>query len=391
VHLTIKRLYRTLKPKKIHKMKKLFLFACVLVLVISSCSMKTIRLFTGSYTKTGDDGFTIYDMNLKDGSLKKVSSSNAGPNPSYFCISKKHGYIYAANEVSRFLGKKGGGVTTVSYDKKSGTVKKVHEMIVPNGGPAFISLSADENFLLFANYGGGSVAVVKLDEKGIPAGVADTVKFEPVNGKVSHVHMVSPGPGGKYIYATDLGLDRIMIFTLGNDGRLKQIPNGPAKLAPGAGPRHFTFSSDGKKMYVINELNSTLSVFDVNADGSIKEVQTLPTLAENFSGKNSCADIHISKGDKYLYGSNRGENTIVVFRIENDGKLTLAGRTTCGGDIPRNFVIEPSGRYLLVGNQKSSNISVFAIDRETGIPQEPGKNYNLLPPVCLKFTDNILP
>lgn len=368
-------------------MKKLFLLATVLILVISACRMKTTRLFTGSFTKTGDNGFTIYDMNLQEGTLKMVSSNNAGPDPSYFCISKKHGYMYAANEVPLFLGKKGGGLTTLSYDRKEGTVKKIHEMPVPNGGPCFISLSGDENFLLFANYTGGSVAVVRLGEKGIPAEVSDSVIFEPVNGKVSHAHMIAPGPGGKYIYATDLGLDRIVIFTLGADGRLKPIQNGIAHLAPGAGPRHFTFSKDGENMYVINELNSTLTVFDVNGDGTLREIQTVQTLAEGFRGKSACADIHLSKDGKFLYGSNRGENTIVVFRIGNDGKLSLSGRTSCGGDWPRNFVIEPSGRYLLVGNQRSGNISVFALDSESGLPQEPGKNYTLLPPGCLKFTE----
>lgn len=364
-------------------MKKLFLIACVLILVISSCAMKKTRLFTGSFTRSGDNGFTIYDMNPEDGSLEMVSSNNAGPNPSYFCISKRYGYIYAANEVSEFLGRKGGGVTTLSYDKVSGTVKKVHEMTVPNGGPCYISLSDDENYLLFANYGGGSVTVVSLDEKGIPEEVSDSVSYEPVNGKVSHAHMIAPGPEGE-VYVTDLGLDRVVIYNLEN-GKLIQTGNGMAQLAPGAGPRHFTFSSDGEKMYVINELNSTITVFDVNDDGSLSEIQTLSTLAADFKGKSYCADIHIGRNGKFLYGSNRGENTIATFSIGPEGKLSIAGRTTCGGDWPRNFVLDPSGKYLLVGNQRSGNISVFRIDEKTGIPVIPSKDYKLTPPGCLKF------
>jgi 6-phosphogluconolactonase len=366
-------------------MKKLFLFASIILMIsAASCRMKTERLFTGSFTKSGENGFNIFDMNLRDGTIKLVSSYNAGPDPSYFCISKKHGYFYAANEVEDFLGKKAGGVTTLSYNAGSGTVNKIHEMTVPNGGPAFISLSKDEDFLLFANYPGGSVAVVKLDEKGIPATVSDTILYEPAGEKVSHPHMIAPGPEGR-IYVTDLGLDRVVIYNLGKDGRLTQMNNGIVNLAQGAGPRHFTFSSDGKKMYVICELNSTITVFDVNTDGGLSEIQTLSTLGEGFQGKSFCADIHISKDGKYLYGSNRGENTIATFSIGPDGKLANVGRTTCGGDWPRNFVIDPSGKFLLVGNERSGNISIFTIDEKTGVPRVPGKDYKIVPPGCLKF------
>ena len=134
-------------------------------------------------------------------------------------------------------------------------------------------------------------------------------------------------------------------------------------------------------------LNSTISVFNVDANGELKLIQTLTTLREGFKGKSYCADIHIGKNGKFLYGSNRGENTIVTFRIGTDGKLTLAGHTSCGGEWPRNFVIDPSGKYILVGNQKSGNISLFSIDEKTGLPVEPGKDYKITSPVCLKFSD----
>jgi 6-phosphogluconolactonase len=296
--------------------------------------------------------------------------------------------IYAANEVMEFQGIRAGGVTALKYDLNSGTVTKVSELAVPNGGPAFISLTKQEDYLLLANYSGGSIAVVRLDDKGSPVSVTDTIVYEKTGEKVSHAHMIAPDPSGKRIYVTDLGFDQVSAYDLDHEtGKLTLIPDGIAKLAEGAGPRHFTFNSDGSKLYVINELNSTISFFNVSNSGTLTLVQTVSTLAEGFQGKSYCADIHIDKNNEFLYGSNRGENTIVTFRIGSDGKLTLAGTTSCGGEWPRNFVIEPSGKAILVGNQNSGNISFFEIDKNTGLPTGPAKDYKVKSPVCLKFVE----
>lgn len=372
-------------------MKKfnLVFYAIILVMVFSgSCKNETIRLYAGKFTEAGEKGFYLFDLDRKEGKFNLVSVSDAGPNPSYFCISKKNGLIYAANEVMKFNGVGGGGVTTLRYDDITGGIEKINELAVPNGSPCFISLSPDGDFLFLANYTGGSVDVIKLDDKGIPARISDSILYEGEEGKVSHPHMISFDPAGKRIYLTDLGLDRIVIYTLDAvNGRLQQIPNGIVKLPKGSGPRHFVFNSDGKKMYVINELNSTISVFNVDANGELNLIQTLTTLREGFKGKSYCADIHIGKNGKFLYGSNRGENSIVTFRIGSNGTLTLAGQTSCGGEWPRNFVIDPSGKYILVGNQRSGNISLFSIDEKTGIPIEPGKDFKITTPACLKFSD----
>ena len=372
-------------------MKKFNQFINVILFVIifsGSCNGQTVRLFAGKYTRDVNKGLYLFDLNMKKGNFNLVTSSDAGPNPSYFCISKRNGLIYAINEVSTFNGVRGGGVTTLRYDAKTGAIEKINELMVPNGGPAFISLSPGNDYLLIANYGGGSIAVIGLDGKGIPDRISDTIFYQREGGKAPRAHMISFDPSGKRVYATDLGLNRVMIYDFDHaSGRLKQIPNGIAKFPEGAGPRHFTFSSDGTKMYVINELNSTISVFNVNSGGELNLIQTLTTLREGFNGKNTCADIHIGKNGRFLYGSNRGENTIVTFSIGNDGKLTLAGRTTCGGEVPRNFVIDPSGKYLLVGNQGSGNISLFRIERKSGMPVGPVKDYKLTTPACLKFAD----
>ena len=358
------------------------------VVLLFSCSKnkENKRLFVGKYNESGEKGLSLFDLNEDDGNLRLVSDADAGPNPAYFCISGRHGLIYAANEVMNFKSGKGGGVTTLKYDAGKNQVKKVNETAVPNGSPCFISLSPREDFLFLANYTGGSIAVIKLDEKGIPERITDSITFEPQGEKISHAHMISFDPSGNKVYLTDLGLDRVVIYDFDTETRmLRQVENGIVKFTRGAGPRHFVFSPDGTKMYVICELNSTISVFNVRAGGLLDSLQVISTLKEGFKGESFCADIHIGKHGDFLYGSNRGENTIVTFRIGSDGLLSLAGRTSCGGDWPRNFVIDPSGKYMFVGNQRSGNISTFIIDERNGIPVEKRNDIKLNTPACLKF------
>jgi 6-phosphogluconolactonase len=367
------------------KTNQLYFVFFLIMLTLASCHNRPIRLFAGTYTEAGQKGLYLFDLNPEAGTFRLLSEADAGPNPSYFCISKEKKLIYAADEAMAFNGIKGGGVTALKYKDETGIMKKSKDLLVPFGGPCFISLSPKEDFLLFASYSSASIAVVKLDEKGLPEVVTDTISFPAIDGKISHPHMISFDPAGKKVYLTDLGLDRIVIYDFDAvSGHLIPIENGIVDLPAGAGPRHFVFNSAGTKMYVICELNSSISVFDVNINGGLRPVQTLTTLGDGFSGESACADIHLGRGGKYLYGSNRGENTIVVYTIESDGKLALAGRIPCGGNWTRNFVIDPSGKYLLVANQKSGDISLFRINEKTGIP-EYKDDYKLTTPACLKF------
>jgi 6-phosphogluconolactonase len=370
--------------KKFYLLISLILFTMILS---DLCNSQIVTMFTGKYTGPGEKGLNIFDVNIGSGTMTLVSESDAGPNPAYLAISGRTGLIYAANEVSEFNGIKGGGVTTLKFDSRTGSAKKLNELAVPNGGPCYISLSDGDNFLFLANYGGGSVAVVKLNDQGIPETVTDNIIFEKEGENSSHAHMISPDPAGKRVYVTDLGLDRIVVYSLDQTtGKLSQTPNGIVKLPKGAGPRHFVFSPDGTKMYVICELSSAIYVFNIERNGDLTQIQSVSTLAEGFKGENACADIHIRKSGKYLYGSNRGENTIVTFNVLSDGTLSLAGRTPCGGNWPRNFVIDPTGNYILVGNQRSGNISLLKINETTGIPGESVKDFKLATPACLKFS-----
>jgi len=369
-------------------MKKSINIICAIILImmlLTSCHSQNTRLFASKFSKAGEKGLFVFDLNPEAGTFKLLSEADAGPNPSYFCISKKRELIYAANEIMEFNGIKGGGVTALRYVPENGSIEKVKELVVPDGGPCFISLSPREDFLFFASYSSGSIAVVKLDNKGIPEIVTDTISFPENEGKISHPHMITSDPAGKKVYLTDLGLDRIVIYDFDAiTGHLKQVENGIVNLTSGSGPRHFVFNSTGTKMYVICELNSTISVFDIDSNGGLKSIQTLTTLSDSFNSESFCADIHLGKNGQYLYGSNRGENTIVVFMIGVDGRLSLSGRVPCGGNWPRNFVIDPSGKFILVGNQRSGNISLFKIDDKTGIP-EYMEDFKLDATACLKF------
>jgi 6-phosphogluconolactonase len=344
------------------------------------------RLFVGGYTKPGIKGLSVFDFNNWNGKLKLVSESDVGPNPAYFCFSGEKGLTYVLNEVMEFKGSFGGGLTTLKYDAKSGLFEKLNEILIPYGSPCYISMSPDKGFLFVANYSNGSVAVVKLDGNGIPETITDTILYVKKTPDDSHAHMIIADPSGGRIYVTDLGLDRILIYTFDkNTGKLNLVENGTVSLPLKSGPRHFVFNVDGTKLYVINELGSTIMVFDVNDKDGLKLVQTLPTFRKGFEGNNYCAEIQIGKNGKFLYGSNRGENSIVTFSIGNDGLLSLSGHTSCGGDWPRNFVIDPSGKFILVGNQKSDYISVFKIDKTTGLPKETARHFKVTAPACLKF------
>jgi 6-phosphogluconolactonase len=364
----------------------LFLIMVIPVIYTITSSKEKMRLVTGCNTETGENGIYVYNFNPIEGTLELISGSNAGPNPSFFCFSGNKKLIYAANEVTGFDGKKGGGITTIEYNDDFLGITKMNKILIPNGSPCYISISPDNDYLFVANYFGGSVAVFKLNNDGIPEGICDTIEFKGNQGKVSHAHMISYDPSGKRIYLTDLGLDRIMIYSLDKvTGRLIPLNENGINLPEGTGPRHFVFSKDGSKMYVIGELKSTVTVFDVKDNGNLVLLQTISALSENYKGQNSSADIHLGKSGEFLYGSNRGENSIVTFRIGKDGLLTVAGHTSCGGDWPRNFTIDPSGKYLLVGNQKSGNISIFVIDGKSGLPSKETQQVNLNSPMCLKF------
>jgi len=366
---------------------KVITFVLVLIsFAVTSCKREQ-KLFVGGFTEMEDEkGLYVFNFNSRNGNLELISQHDVGPSPSYFCFSQKDLMFYVLNEVMEFKGQFGGGLTTLKYDDKSDRFEKLNEMLIPYAGPCYISMSADSGYLFIANYPNGSVAAVRLDNNGLPETISDTILYVKEEPDRSHAHMILNDPDGEHVYVTDLGLDRIVAYDFDTlEGKLNQTENGITTFPKRSGPRHFAFNLAGTKLYVINELGSYISVFDVDEQNGLILVQELPTISNDFELDNYCADIHIGKEGKFIYGSNRGENSIVTFEAGEDGLLSFAGRTSCGGNWPRNFVIDPSGKFLLVGNQKSDYISVFRIDKKTGLPSVSLDSATVKMPACLKF------
>jgi 6-phosphogluconolactonase len=366
---------------------KIISIVLIFIGLASTCCKKEYKLLASGYTdKDGEKGLSVFSFNARNGDLKLISESDVGPSPSYFCFSKKDNIFYVLNEVMEFKGQSGGGLTTFKYDDKNSRFEKLNDMLIPYGGPCFISMSADSGYLFTANYPNGSVTVVRLGIDKVPETITDTILYVKEEPDRSHAHMILHDPAGKHVYVTDLGLDRLVAYDFDTkEGKLNQLENGIATLPTKSGPRHFVFNDDGSSLYVINELASTMAVFDVDDQKGLSLLQTLPTFRKDFTENNYCADIHLGKDGKFLYGSNRGENTIVTFKIGDDGLLTLVGQTSCDGDWPRNFTIDPTGKFLLIGNQKSNYISIFRIDKKTGLPSVALDSVRVKMPACLKF------
>ena len=255
---------------------------------------------------------------------------------------------------------------------------------VSSGGahPCHVSLSPSGKKLAVANYTGGNASVFKVGLDGNlkgPTAFMNHVAYDTT--RTSHAHMAKWI--NEEIYIADLGLNALIGYS--DEDTVLSKPKSIFKLPKGAGPRHFSSTENGKFIYVINELNSSISVFEKSNNGLYLDLQNESTLAPDFKGDSFCADLHISDDGQFLYGSNRGENTIVIFKINQEtGKLTLVGRESVHGDWPRNFTIDPTGKFLLVANQKSNNIVVFKRDKENGTLTYLNEQ-KLAKPVCLVF------
>ncbi len=338
-------------------------------------------LFVGTYTDGDSEGIYIYRFDPNTGELSNQKLAAKLTNPSYLAISEDKKNLYAVQETADF-DSLGGGVTAFSLNKD--VLKLQNSMGTQGAHPCHVSLSGDGQ-LAVANYTGGNLSVFALNDDGSLADNPQVIDHKPLDTvKTSHAHMAQFDAYG--LMVTDLGLDAIKRYVK-KEGTFVPAEQPSIPFADGAGPRHFTYGKNGKMLYVINELNSTISVFEKDAEGNYQEVQVVPTLAADFDGESFCADLHLSPDGKFLYGSNRGENTIVIFAVDSDsGQLELVGREPVQGDWPRNFSMDPTGEFLLVANKKTSNIAVFKRDKENGTLTFMNETSHPNP-VCLVFLD----
>lgn len=350
-------------------------------------------VYVGTYTYGSSKGIYVCRLDYDFKRLSIIQTVEGIKNPSFLAITPNQRYLYAVSEVSEYEGKKTGVVYAYRIDQESGKLTYLNEQPSHGRSPCHINVDRTGHWVVVANYSEGTLAMFPIENDGQLGEASDVVQnkgasVNPRRQKGPHAHSVYFDPNNKYVVSADLGIDKIMIYQFDSkNGKL--LPNDPAwfKTHQGAGPRHFTFHPNGQYAYVIQELNSTVTAFEYEPDkGILEAIQTLSTLPDGYDGENSCADIHVSPDGKFLYGSNRGHDSIAMFSIDPaNGRLTAEGHQSTQGERPRNFAIDPTGSYLLAANQESNNIVPFDIDRKTGDLHVTGKQFEIPNPVCIKF------
>ena len=354
---------------------------------------KELLVYVGTYTNKGtSDGIYICKLNLATGELTKFSSAKS-QDPAFLAIDRTRKFLYAANEIGEFNGQKSGAVSAFAIHQKTGELTFLNQQATNSPGPCSVIVDKSGKCVLAANYSGGSVSAFPVKADGSLSELSDLVQHQgssinPNRQKEPHAHTIIIDDSNRFAFCADLGMDKVMIYKL-DAKRGKLTPNTPAFAAvkPGAGPRHFKIHPNNRFAYVINELDETVIAFAFDkSQGTLKEIQTVPTLPADFTGTSYCADIHVHPSGKFLYGSNRGHDSIVVYTIDaGTGKLTLAQHQSTQGKWPRNFAIDPTGQFLLVANQNTNNIVIFRIDPQTGQLAPTGHMLELPLPVCLKL------
>ena len=352
---------------------------------------RELTLYVGTYTTGKSEGIYGYRMDPTTGVLTRFNAFKS-INPSFLTIDRSKRYLYAVNEIGAFLGKPSGGVSAFAIDRATGNLRLMNEQATEGADPCHLTIDRRGRSLLVANYTGGSIAALPLRSDGTVGMAIDVKQHEGSSIKEQqkgpHAHCIILDAAERYALAADLGIDKVMIYRFNPlTGKLTPGKQPSAELAAGAGPRHLTLHPNGKWLYVINELDSTMTLFKYNAvSGTLSQIETVSTLPSDFSGVSYCADVHVSPSGKFLYGSNRGHNSIVVFRIDSrTGKLTQLEHVSTEGKWPRNFTIDPTGRFLLVANQHTDNVVTFAINSQSGRLTPTGQTTEIPVPVCLKF------
>ncbi|MBC8642627.1 lactonase family protein [Caballeronia sp. EK] len=361
-------------------------------------------LLIGTYTGGGkSEGIYVYRFDTGSGELSRIASAQT-VNPSYLVVSRDRNYVYAVNELPGDNGPatQRGGVSAFRFDRATGQLSFLNRVSSDGNDPCYLALSPDGKYLLTANYSvasnpGGSFAVFPLSSDGHVGNSVLTVHHEgggPVKGRQdnSHVHSTVFSPDGKYLFAQDLGVDKVFAYRYTPDpsasgrGLFGPTEARYALIKPGSGPRHLIFDAGGRHAYLTTELNASVLVFDYR-DGKLTQVQTNSMIAPGFRGKIGGGAIHMSPDGRFLYATNRGDaNEIVQFSVDpKNGHLKYVKRYPTLGKTPREFAIDPTGRWLIVGNQESDSAYFFRRDPQTGELASDPKQLSIGSPVDFKF------
>jgi 6-phosphogluconolactonase len=365
-------------------MKYILSFLLLLLVTLVYAQNNTLSLLIGTYTNScNSKGIYVYDFDTNTGDFVFKNATENVINPSYLSLSKDQKNVYSVNENGAES-----MVSSFQFDVASGKLTNLNQQKAEGADPCYII--NDDTHVIVANYSGGNIAVFGKNTDG---SLTEAKQLLQHTGKgihprqeSAHVHIVYFSPDKKYVLSNDLGTDTVYLYEYHPYSATEVLTlKSSISVQAGSGPRHLTFSKDGKKVYVLQELNGGLSVYDF-ANGKLNTIQETTILAKDFKGNFTGADIHISPDGKFLYASNRGEaNTISIFKILKNGQLLPQSVVSSLGKGPRNFAIDPTGKFLLVAHQYSNNIVVFKRDAFSGAITDTGKRLELCSPVCLVF------
>jgi 6-phosphogluconolactonase len=360
-------------------------------------------VYVGTYTKPNTApgglapseslGVYVFRLDPATGGLSQIQVVTDTPNPSFLSTDPQMKYVYATNEVDNWKGKANDGGVTAYAVGADGKLSFLNDQSAAGSIPASSLVAPSGRHLLVDNYVGATFAVLPI---GADGKLSPAIDVQKITGKSSnkarqeapHPHDIRIDPSGRWALGPDLGVDKVFVWKWdGTNGKL--IPNDPpfAQVSSGAGPRHLSFHPSGGYVYVINELDSTISAFSFdNATGILQILQTVPTLPADFTGTSTCAEIAVHPSGRWVYGSNRGHDSLVIYAInQGTGKLSLVGWESTQGKVPRNFAIDPSGTLLLAANQNSDTIVPFRIDQSTGKLSATGAITKTPTPVCILY------
>jgi 6-phosphogluconolactonase len=360
-----------------------------------------VLVYVGTYTNGQSKGIYLYKLTRSDSqasqalTLAPLGLVAEVASPSFLEIDPDRRLLFAVNETGDFGGRRTGAVSAYSIDPAKGQLTLLNQQPSMGSGPCHLVLDRGRRHVLVANYGSGNVAVLPVTTDGRLGEASDVEQHagrsvNPRRQEGPHAHCVTFDPAGRYLFVCDLGLDKVMIYRY--DAEQGQLtPNEPAfaSLKPGAGPRHMAFRPDGEFAYVINELDSTITAFAYDAQaGKLTEVQTVSTLPRDFDGSNTTAEIAVHPSGRFVYGSNRGRDSIALFRIDDaSGMLTYVRDQSTDGKTPRHFELDRDGKHLIIANQNTDTLLVCRIDADTGQLNPSGEHVAAPTPVCVKYLE----
>ncbi len=375
------------------------LFRYLLATVIGLTSMATVQqvnadellVFITAFAPAGKGAIHAYQLDLGTGKLKLAHRTTDAEHPFYLAVSPNQKFLYSIH-AKQFGGKENEEVAAYALVGTTGELKLLNRQSALGTAACYLDVDATGKSVLVANYATGSVAALPVKADG---SLGKPVTFlqhtgssiDPARQKEPHAHCIVISPDNRFVFAADLGLDQVLAYRL-DATKAKLTPSRQpfVRTPPGAGPRHLTFHPNGKHVYVINELSNTITVFDYDTDsGILIETQTIPTLPKDFAGTSNTADLKVTPDGRFLFGTNRGHDSIASYRIAKDGRLTLLKIESSLGKGPQNLAITPDGKLLVCANMPGNNVAVFRIDAKAGGLSSVGEPISIPSPSCIRI------